>query len=507
MQFKRFLASMLVLAGMALGQTKGTPDIAPAEQAKINSASQQLPFFFPVGFYKTTDPLRQREEYVRWLNSTWYCNQGNKDGMDETIPGSDSISVQTNVVSTDSVTENPAHMKMYFDHYVRMPDGRIRYSDLCHSQYITDAEFAVVRDGLQKQAVDGAQRDYDFYVIIYDKSIAARAAKLGIKKEELIAQLDQPVPDNPHVTWREVHRIPKKMAPSDFVPRELHLGFNPPLGGILGVTWLNTGVIYYNPDAWITDYLNGIPKVMQHEEVHGNINLQKWPLSEAFDVELIASIPEMLYSENQTDFPSHGYAKDIRELAQIYYGFDWDEMHKQIVKMDYAGSVQYDDEKYLYYYKQIDQIKAEMLKFFVDVTIPEFESDPIWWSAVNDIRGDNNTVFRVTMADHYQICSLGGCAASQEWLETHKDEINEIAKKAFDAGLGKDRSSGKFNDRVTPFMVQQYNQMFTPAEQVQIEKYFSQHPEQLDNLRKMSPVEAIEFMQRFKTNPMGVTVR
>jgi hypothetical protein len=215
----------------------------------------------------------------------------------------------------------------------------------------------------------------------------------------------------------------------------------------------------------------------------------------------------MLYSENQTDVPSHGYAKDIRELAQIYYGFDWDEMHKQIVKMDYAGSVQYDDEKYLYYYKQIDQIKAEMLKFFVDVTIPEFESDPIWWSAVNDIRGDNNTVFRVTMADHYQICSLGGCAASQEWLETHKDEINEIAKKAFDAGLGKDRSSGKFNDRVTPFMVQQYNQMFTPAEQVQIEKYFSQHPEQLDNLRKMSPVEAIEFMQRFKTNPMGVTVR
>jgi hypothetical protein len=116
-------------------------------------------------------------------------------------------------------------------------------------------------------------------------------------------------------------------------------------------------------------------------------------------------------------------------------------------------------------------------------------------------------VFRITMADHYQICSLGGCAASQEWLETHKDEINEIAKHAFEAGLGKDRSNGKFNDRVTPYMVQQYNQMFTPSEQVRIEKYFSQHPEQLDNLRKMSPVEAVEFMQRFKTNSMGVTVR
>ena len=242
--------------------------------------------------------------------------------------------------------------------------------------------------------------------------------------------------------------------------------------------------------------------------LHGNINLQKWPLSEAFDVELIASIPEMLYPENQTDFPSHGYAKDIRELAQIYYGMDWAEMQKQIVKYDFAGNIQYDDEKYLYYYKQIDQIKAEMLKFFVDVTIPEFESDPVWWSAVNDIRGDDNTVFRVTMADHYQICSLGGCAASDEWLNTHKDEILQIAKRAFAAGMGKNRAGGDFGSsgHVTPWMVEQYNKLFTPAEQKNIETYFSQHPEQLKNLRTMSPAEAIVFMQRFKGSSLDKVV-
>jgi hypothetical protein len=495
MQFKRLLAALIVLAGVAFGQTQ-TP-----------ASTQQLPFFFPQGFYKTTDPIRQREEYVRWLNSTWNCSQGNPNGMGATIPGSDSITVQTDVVSTDSVTENPAKMKMVFDHYIRMPDGRIRYTDLCHTEFITDAQFAVIRDGLQKQAVEGAQRDHDFYVVIYEKSITARAAKLGIPREELVKELDEKVPDNPNVTWREVHRLPKVMHASDFVPRELHLGFNPPLGGILGVTWLNTGVIYYNPDAWITDYLNGIPKVMQHEEVHGNINIEKWPLSEAFDVELIASIPEMLYTENQTDFPSHGYAKDIRELAQIYYGFDWEEMHKQIVKYDFAGNIVYDDAKYLYYYKQIDQIKAEMLKFFVDVTIPEFESDPIWWSAVNDIRGDDNTVFRITMADHYQICSLGGCAASQEWLETHKDEINEIAKKAFDAGLGKDRGNGKFNDRVTPQMREMYERAFSSVERARIETYFTQHPEEVNSLRKMSPAELILYMQRFQTNSSKVVVQ
>jgi hypothetical protein len=495
MQFKRLLAAaLLVISGLASGQTQ-----APAK-------AQTLPFFFPPGFHQTSDPIRQREEYVRWLNSTWNCNQGNPNGMGATIPGSDSIAVQTDVVSTDSVTENPAKMKMVFDHYIRV-NGRIRYSDLCHTEFITDEQFAVVQAGLQKQAVDAAQRDYEFYTVIYEKSIEARAAKLGIKKEELVKELDEKVPGSPTVTWREVHRIPKPMHPSDFVPRELHLGFNPPLGGILGVTWLNTGVIYYNPDAWITDYLNGIPKVMQHEEVHGNINIQKWPLSEAFDVELIASIPEMLYPENQTDYPSHGYAAPIRELAQIYFGMDWDEMRKQIVKFDYAGNIVYDDEKYLYYYKQIDQIKAEMLRFFMDVTIPEFESDPIGWGAINDIRGDNNTVFRVTMADHYQICSLGGCAKSQQWLEENKDAINEIAKKAFEAGLGKNRSGGNFKD-VTPWMRAQYDRLFTSSEQAQIEKYFAAHPEQLDNLRKMSPAEAVMFMQRFKTGAaQGVTVR
>lgn len=494
MQIRKLLLAVLFLALAGTASAQSQP-------------SQSLPFFFPKGFHQTSDPILQREEYVRWLNSTWACNQGTPNtGFNATIPGSDSIRIKTDVVSTDSVTENPAKMLMVFDHYIKQADGTIRYTDLCHTEIITPEQFKVVSEGLQKQATEAAQRDYDFYIIIYDKSIEARAAKLGIPKADLIKQLDEKVPGY-NVTWREVHRIPKPMHPSDFVPRELHLGLNPPLGGILGVTWLNTGVIYYNPDAWITDALNGIPKVMQHEEVHGNINIQKWPLSEAFDVELIASIPEMLYPENQTDFPSHGYAKDIRELAQIYYGMDWAEMQKQIVKFDYAGNTVYDDAKYVYYYKQIDQIKAEMLKFFVDVTIPEFESDPVWWSAVNDIRGDNNTVFRITMADHYQICSLGGCTATNEWLTTHKDEIMEIAKHAFDAGIGKDRSNGNFSS-ATPWMVEQYNKMFTPAEQANIEKYFIQHPEQLKNLRTMTPAEAVVFMQRFKVNTLDkVTVQ
>jgi hypothetical protein len=57
-------------------------------------------------------------------------------------------------------------------------------------------------------------------------------------------------------------------------------------------------------------------------------------------------------------------------------------------------------------------------------------------------------------------------------------------------------------------MVEQYNKMFTATEQANIEKYFRAHPEQLENVKKMSPTEAVEFMQRFKINALqGVTVR
>ena len=475
---RRLLAVLFVFAGVAFGQTQ------PA---------MQQPFFFPKGFYQTTDPLRQREEYVRWMNTTWGCNQSNEEVT--TIPGSDSISIQTDVDSTGSVTDSQAKMKLVFDHYVKMPDGNIRYTDLCHSEIITPAQFLVVVNGLKQMAVTASQRDSEFYIKICDRSVAVRAEKLGIPLADFIKTLDDKIPGE-DVTWREVNHLPKPLKPSDFVPRELHLGFNPEIGGILGVTWFNTGVIYYNPDAWMADYLTGVPKIMQHEEVHANRNLEKWPANEAFDVELMASLPEVLYPENKTDFASHSYAADIRELAQIYFGLDWDEMKKQIVKYDFAGNIVYDDEKYLYYYKQIDLVKAEMLKFFSDVTIPEFYSDPVWWGAVNNIRGDNNSVFRITMADHYQICSLGGCDKSQEWLKTHSDEILDIAKRAFQSGMNNSGGTGPAD--ITPWMIEWYNQAFTPRERENIEIYFKAHPEQLKALRSMSPTEAAEFMKRFK---------
>ncbi len=475
------IASLLLLAASAFSQAM------PTDQ----------PFFFPKGIQQTTDPLRQREEYLHIFQATALCNQGGLLGT--TIPGSDSLSIVTDVVSTSSVTENPAKMKIIIDHAYKLPDGRIRYTSLCDQYFITPEQLQVAETALTQIVVNASKRDNDFYSVIADKAISARAAKLGIKREELVAQLDEKV-SGYNITFRELHRLPKPSKASDFVPRELHLGYNPPLGGILGVTWLNTGVIYYNPNAWMTDYVNGIPKVMQHEMVHGNINFEKFPMSEAFDVELMASLPEMLYPENETDYPSHGYAADIRELAEIYYGFDWDQFHKDTVKFDFAGNIVYNDENYLYYYKQIDTIKAEMLQFYMNDTIPEFYSDPVWWSAVNDIRGDNNSVFRMTMALHYNPTILGSAAKTMDWLESHREEIKEIGDEAFRKGLGGNQGGGMdMLTRVPPYLVDQYNRTFTAQERQNIETYFRQHPEKLTEVQKMTPVEALQFLGTFKS--------
>jgi hypothetical protein len=485
MKFHRIFtlaASLLLLAGVAFSQN------TPTEQ----------PFFFPKGIQQyATDPIKQHQEYEHLFQATWACNQGNPHAMRTLDPGSDSYSVVTDVVSTSSVTENPAKLKIIIDHLYKQPDGRYRYTSLCDQFFVTEDQVKLLVDALTKLTVIAAERDNAFYRVVAERSVEVRAKKLGIKKEELIAQLDEQVPGY-GVTFRELHRLPKPSKASDFIPRELHLGFNPPLGGILGVTWLNTGVIYYNPNAWMVDYVSTIPKIMQHEMVHNNINFEKFPMSEAFDVELMADMPSVLAPEDTLDLPSHGYTRDLREFSQIYYNFDWDQYEKDTVKFDFAGNLVFDDSNFLYYHKQIETIKADMLTFFMNVVIPEFYSDPMWWGAVNDIRGDDNSVFRMVYALHYNPTLLGGAKPTMEWLNAHSEEIKEIAQRAFEKGLtGK---KGGMAMGVPPYMVDQYNRAFTADERQNIETYFINHPEKLAEIQKMSPADALQFLSTFKTS-------
>lgn len=460
---------------------------------------KSLPSYFPAGIQQTTDALKQRQEYMRTLIGNWQCNQTSMDTQNLRFVSGDSISVQTDLVSTDSVTKNPAKMKIVLDNYVRRPDGSVQVTSLCNQRLITEAQAQADAEDLKQIVIQAAQLDYDYYKVTYDLAVKARAEKLGISVKDLTSQLDEKVPGY-NVTFRELHHLPKPSKVSDFVPQELHLGYPTEIpNGILGVTWINTGVIYYNPEARMVDYITGKPKVIAHEMVHGNINFQKFPMEEAFDVEMEASIPEGLWAENRIDLASHGYFADLREIDEIYFNFDFKQMEKDIFKFDLAGNMIYDEARYKYYYDQLQTVQKENLDFFQNVVIPEFYSDPLWWGAVNNIRGDNNSVFRMVMALHYDPTLLGGRQKTMEWLESHHDEIIDIAKQAFQAGLGGQDNGGMESDRVPHYLIQMYQHMFSPKDRAILETYFRAHPQELQSLRKMEPAQALEYLNNIKT--------
>jgi hypothetical protein len=467
----------------------------------------KLPFFFPAGIKTTTDPVEQRQEYERIFAGTWYCNQGMKDIPLTMIAEPGSISIQTDVVSTSSVTENPAKMRIVLDKFIKQSDGRIRVTTLCGQYFITEAQEKVVENQLKALVIAASTADNDFYATIMNLSVTARAKKLGVPEADFIKSLDEPMIDNKNITYREFNRVPRASRASDFVPRELHLGYNTPLAGILGVTWLNTGIIYYNPEAWMVDYLTGRPKVMQHEMVHVNINTEKFPMTEAFDAELAADMPIVLYAENQIDLPQHGYAADLREIFWIYFNDDFEEAKKQSYKIDLAGNPVLDEVKYRHYYEQHQLVKAEAMKFFQTVTIPEFYSDIAWWGSVNDIRGDKNSVFRMTLALHYNPTILGSAKDSLEWAEAHREEILSAARKGFKDAIGGSSMSGGDEDsikRVPTYLIELYERTFNADERATIEAYYKIHPQELEKVRTMSPDQLLQLAQQFKSMTKSV---
>jgi len=470
---------------------------------------KQVPYYFPPGIQTTTDAFLQRQEYLRYLAATWSCFQGNPNGLQSLVTEPGSYSVQTDIVSTSSVTNPHAKMRLIMDHVVKMPDGQIRVSTQCSQYFITQAQLDFAVKDLEDTVNQAAKDDYDFYNVVYENCITIRAQKLGISRDEFVKQLDDPMPDHADVTYREFNYLPKPVKVSDFVPRELHLGYPVKISGILGVTWLDTGIVYYNPDARIVDWLTGRPKVMSHEMVHNNVDFQRFPLSEGFDVEMMASLPEGLFPENKIDLPNHGYFDELREIDHIYFGFNFAKMQSDVLAMDLGGNQIINKERYDYYAKQLAEIQAENLDFFMHVAVPEFYSDPVWWSAVNQIRGDNDSVFRVMMALHYNPTILGGSKPTLDWLESNKELIMETAQQGFDAGLRPPSSNSDESESDVPmFMIAQYESMFTPAERQTLEAYFHQHPDQLKVLIKMKADDALKLVGTIlKSNPKEVPVQ
>jgi hypothetical protein len=457
---------------------------------------QELPHYFPPGVIQSTDAVRQLQEYSRYLTATRERLNGAESPA---IAGSDSISIETDLESTSSALnrDTPTKMRLVLDHYVRLPDGCIRVTFGNDQKCITEHQLQVVVNDLLATVREAANLNFEYYSKeLMDRAVQVRAEKLGIEERLLRKLLDMKIPGYKHgITFRELHYLPKPMRRSDFIPRELHLGYTPQ--GVLGMAWLNTGVVYYSPQARIVDYLTKKPKVLQHEMVHNNINLQKFPLSEGFDVELMASIPEVLYDENQIDLFFHGYVAVPRELIRIYFGFDFAQARKDIFQYDLGGNLVIDEQKFREYAQKLILVKEELRGFFRDVIIPEFYSDPVWWSAMNEKRVDRNSLLRIMMAAQYNPTILGNEMDTMKWLEAREEEIREMAKTAFEiSGTPLEKGVVAAGLKIPQSLFQEYQRMFSERERARIEQYFRDNPETLKELTKMPLPELIKTLRK-----------
>ncbi len=392
--------------------------------------SADLPHFFPKGVIQTTDPATQWEMYLRYILATDHC-QG--------ILGEKSKFITNNISSVrETVKMFGKDMLLVLDPYARNKerDGVITFTSYCGQEVVTEAQLKVIRDYMIKEQTRATELNWTLYNDVRELSVKERARKLGVKEEEFRARLDKPSYYK-GISVREEHLLPPPFEKSDFVPRELHLGYFPELAGqgILGAVWLNSGVSYITMQALILDYLIGQPTVLAHETVHANKKLQSLPLSEGFNVELFASIPSLLLEEDKQRLWFHSYVDLLREIMWVHFGFDFKQARKEIIKVDLLGNLHIDRDKFNKYTAMLDKAKPALLATMKKAFI-EFYSDAPGWVAFNDKLQNDAAVVDFIFARSFDFCvqvtEKPGCAETMKWLKAREEEIKEMAKKAFE---------------------------------------------------------------------------
>lgn len=405
---------------------------------------QQLPHFFPKGVVETSDPATQWQEWLRYYNAAAQklaYGFGNWPGF---------------VIGNSIVIEKTyfgQKTKLVFDNYIR-EGNKIRYTFFGEQDYISEEQFNFVVDMLDRSIRTAVESNYSFWGDLEKGAIAEAVKASGQTEVEFRASLDKKDPINLDITFREMRHIPVKIEKGDFVPfREIHLGLTPEYTSVLGVTWLNTGIVYYTPVAMLRDYMMpGQRGVLAHEFVHANKKLQSIPLVWGFEADTFASIPEMLVEGNHLDVWFHGYAEDFREFIWVYSGFDFTQAREEVVKRNLMGNLEVDAKKFNEYSQKLNVVKKEFLPAF-QKAIQKFYSDPIAWTALNDKTKDDNFVLKVVMASMYNPTLLGGEAPSVKWLKSNEPKINRMFDTAWEESGKPQGEQGSDEHRLSASML------------------------------------------------------
>jgi hypothetical protein len=468
----------------------------------LGQSQTDLPHFFPPGIIQAGSAAEQWETYLRYIMATEHC-QGVLGDKGRFISGGDAVRRVVKINGKD--------MTVILDPYVKNKDGTIVFTSYCGQEKVTEAQLNTVVAYLTKQETIAEDLNWLFYNDVETLIVRERAKKLGVKESDFVAGLDKPS-RYPDITVREEHLLPPKFEKSDFVPKELHLGYFPEMvgSGVLGAAWLNSGTNYVTMQALVLDYLAGKPVVMMHENIHANPKLQSLPLSEGFNVELFASIPEMLLDDDHIQLWFHHYLEPIRELFWIHFGFDFKQAQKEIVRADLAGNIFVDKDKFNKYTGLLDKAKP-LARETLKKALVEFYSDAPGWVALHDKLQNSNGVLDVMFAKNFDLCvqvtDKADCNATMKWLKANEERIKKIAEESFKesgtpAATGGPSAMGQQMTRYEP-MLGVLKTIYPQIKEKELTAFLSKEGFSPSDLLKMDNIKLMGLFKKFLATQEG----
>jgi hypothetical protein len=396
--------------------------------------AEVLPHYFPPGLLTTTKASDQWAILFDTLKTTNLCQRAGSESQ--------------MVINTRTIREirevYGKKVTFYFDLWTKERDGKIYYADFCGRKLVTEEEFAVAKEDIIAYYIAGVREAYEYHKNIETDIVKAIAQSEKTSEQDVRAELDRIVPElahlSPPVTFREALRIPQApFSPADFVQTNVHYVHAPYWGMVI----VDSEIVFLTPQGRIIDHLIGRPSVVAHELTHGNQKLQT--LLDGIDHEYLASIPMLLVPEDKFFFMFHGYVKEMREIAEVLFGFNFKQARDEIFTFRMEGiNVRVNEEKLNEYAAKLDSIKEALSVHYRVTVLPELYRHRLFWSSLNSKLQDDHGVFRILAMMDFDPTSLDGHAKTMEWLATREDEIKQMADTAFkNSGVGADTKNAK----------------------------------------------------------------
>ncbi len=294
---------------------------------------------------------------------------------------------------------------------------------------ITNEEFSLVKTDIETNLVDAVNKVYGLHSNVQNRIIQSwdrilHAEGLLDAKDSLANHLEDKVTEE--LTVKDTMYVPS-MAKKDFLPKKFVFGNIP----ALGLCYLDSGLVFYDPKARIWDHIEGNPSILIHELCHRNSKLQGMPYAFAFNAETWASLPILSKNDPMT-FLLHSYLADVRQISKTLYSFDSERAFRESFFRS-AGGIEIRRDKLKAYYEQIQKIALEAQNFALDKFIPEYYAHHSFWSSLNNQLHDKNAALKVAMYAAYEPTLIQDANTTRRWAEKNSLIIKETLEAAIKA--------------------------------------------------------------------------